>query len=425
MMEVAALRGANGLTVASTFSGCGGSCLGLEMAGFDVRWACEFVPAAQETYLLNHPGVALERRDVRLVEPIDVLDAGGLEPGELDVLEGSPPCASFSTAGRREKGWGKTKKYSDVSQRSDDLFFEFVRLLRGLKPRAFIAENVSGLVKGTAKGYFKLIMAALRESGYRVACRVLDAQWLGVPQARQRVIFIGLRDDLGLDPATAYPSPNAFRYSIREALHGLPGWDAHLHRVVHDTSGTWGKGDVTDQPSPTITVGVDGMNSGHFKVIGASTEEAFANAVMPLPLDAPAPTVMAGGMGGVSHGQVAVHCENGDGDMRGLAVGKEWAKLRPGETSSRYFQLVRAHPDKPSPTITAIGGEAGLASVAHPHESRKFTIAELKRICAFPDDFVLTGDYRQQWERLGRSVPPLMMRAVGEALARALASRAS
>ena len=102
--------------------------------------------------------------------------------GQLDLLDGSPPCASFSTSGTRDAGWCKVKKYSDVHQRVDDLFFEYVRLIKGLQPKTFVAENVSGLVKGKAKGYFKIILAALKECGYNVSCRVLDAQWLGVPQ---------------------------------------------------------------------------------------------------------------------------------------------------------------------------------------------------------------------------------------------------
>ena len=120
-------RKTNGFKVVSTFSGCGGSCLGFEMAGYDVLWANEFIPAAQETYRLNHPGVILNCEDIRTVEARDVLSRIRKEPGEVDVLEGSPPCASFSTAGKREKGWGDVRKYSDSEQRVDDLFFEFIR----------------------------------------------------------------------------------------------------------------------------------------------------------------------------------------------------------------------------------------------------------------------------------------------------------
>jgi DNA (cytosine-5)-methyltransferase 1 len=79
-----------------------------------------------------------------------------------------------------------------------------------------VAENVSGLVKGVAKGYFLEILAKLKACGYRVGCKVLDAQWLGVPQARQRTIFVGVREDLGKEPV--FPKPLAYRYSLREAL---------------------------------------------------------------------------------------------------------------------------------------------------------------------------------------------------------------
>jgi DNA (cytosine-5)-methyltransferase 1 len=165
MGEIAALPW-NGLTVASTFSGCGGSSLGYRMAGFRVLYANEFVAAARDTYAANAaPYTVLDPRDIRTLQPADVLAALQLPAGELDVLDGSPPCASFSTAGKRQKDWGKVKTYSETAQRTDDLFFEFARILRGVQPRVFIAENVSGLVKGVAKGYFLDILWKA-EQGY-------------------------------------------------------------------------------------------------------------------------------------------------------------------------------------------------------------------------------------------------------------------
>jgi DNA (cytosine-5)-methyltransferase 1 len=151
MAEVAAMPW-NGFTVASTFSGCGGSCLGYRMAGFKVVWANEFVPAAQESYRANMSSDAiLDCRDIRLVQPEEILQATGLARGELDLFDGSPPCQAFSTAGKREKGWGHEKTYEHgASQCNETLFDEYIRLLRGLQPRTFVAENVSGLVKGTA-----------------------------------------------------------------------------------------------------------------------------------------------------------------------------------------------------------------------------------------------------------------------------------
>lgn len=350
----------NGFNVISTFSGCGGSSLGYKMAGYKVLWANEFIPAAQETYQANHKGTILNKNDIRKVMPEDIFRETGLKRGELDLFDGSPPCAAFSTAGKREAGWGKVRKYSDTMQRVDDLFFEYSRLLEGLQPKTFVAENVSGLVKGTAKGYFKEILKTLRGCGYNVAAKVLDASWLGVPQARQRLIFIGVRNDIGLEPV--HPKPLSYQYTVRDALPEIGGLNTSQFGVkaVHDTSGAWSLGDVTDRPCPTITAQGEGQ-----MYIEAGTK--LSNCLQ-----------------------------------------KEYDNVPVGSNSDKYYNLSRPHPEKPCPTITQMGG-GSAAGVVHPFEKRKFTIAELKRVCAFPDDFILTGSYAQQWERLGRAVPPVMM----------------
>lgn len=350
----------NGFNAISTFSGCGGSSLGYRMAGFRILWASEFIDAARDSYRANKADYTiLDGRDIREVTAAEILTAIKMQPGELDLFDGSPPCASFSTAGKREAGWGKVKKYSDKSQRTDDLFFEYTRLLQGLQPKVFIAENVSGLVKGTAKGYFLEILRALKDCGYRVSCRVLDAQWLGVPQSRQRTIFIGVREDLGMDPV--HPKPLPYRYSVREALP----W---ITKAIHDTGGQFSVGDVTHRPACTVDT------NPRFFVDGEIEQET---------------------------------------DISRYAIGKEWDKIgKPGGQSDKFFQLTRPDLDGPCGCITASGGNTSTASVVHPTEKRKFTIAELRRICAFPDDFVLTGTYAQQWERLGRAVPPVMMRHI-------------
>jgi len=356
-------RRCNGLTAASTFSGCGGSSLGYRMAGFRVLYASEFVEAARDCYEANAAKhTFVDGRDIREVAPEDMLEKMGLAKGELDLLDGSPPCASFSTAGKREKHWGEVKKYSDTKQRTDDLFFEFARIVGGVQPRVFVAENVSGLIKGAAKGYFKEILRALKGCGYRVEARLLDAQWLGVPQARKRIIFVGVREDLGLDPV--FPAPLPYRYSVSDAIPGI---------------------------ATTLT------NKSYPSVERSPGE--------------PAPTILAGGPSDKS-GMVVPE----GGDLADYEIGKEWDKLPPGGQSARYFSLVKPDPSKPSPTVTAEGGVASLASVTHPTERRKFSIPELRRICGFPDDFVLLGTYAKQWERLGRAVPPVMMEKIAVAI---------
>ncbi len=380
MLEVADVRGTNGYKVASTFSGCGGSCLGFEMAGYDVRFASEFIPSAQDTYRANHPGVHLDTRDIREVEPEQILEIAGVAKGELDVFEGSPPCASFSMAGSRDDGWGKIKTYSGRKQRTDDLFWEYARLVDGIKPKVFVAENVSGLVRGVAKGYFRDILEMFKGLGYHVEARLVDAQWLGVPQARQRIIFMGVRDDLGVYPV--FPKPWPYRYSIRDACPWivragtappLDEWRASGRSIDATMK------DASTIPSSTITT---------------TTNE----------------------------GTGWCEAEDGPGDLtdsveslRGTCVGEEWQNVPVGGASDKYYQIKKSDPENPSFTITAAGGTK-CAGPVHPFERRKFTIHELKRLCAFPDDFNLLGSYAQQWERLGRSVPPLMMRAIASTI---------
>jgi len=390
MVEIAAVP-LNGYRVASTFSGCGGSSLGYRMAGFKVCWANEFIGPAQAVYRANFPDTPLDIRDIRQVEPADILSATGLQVGELDLLDGSPPCASFSMAGKRHKGWGEVKNYSaGRKQRTEDLFFEYARLVKALQPRVFVAENVSGLVKGAGKGYFLEILAALKAAGYRVRAQLLDAQWLGVPQARQRLFFVGVRLDLATDPA--FPAPRSVRYSVRDALPWIGAVECANGFNGHAMA-------PSGQPAATVQAS---------RAVRVQTYAGARSA------GEPAPTVL-------THGRRRTRSEltlavEPEADMRRFAVGRELDKLGQGEQSDRYFQLTRASLAAPSPTITAEGRKAHAASVAHPTECRKFSIAELRRICAFPDDFVLTGTYAEQWERLGRAVPPLMMAAIAETI---------
>ena len=355
----------NGLTVASLFSGCGGSCLGYRMAGFKVVYANEFAPHAQAIYRENmDPRCYLDTRDVREVTAESIREIVG---GEVDVLDGSPPCQAFSTAGRREKNWGKARKYEHgATQKNEQLFEEYIRILRGLKPKAFVAENVSGLVKGTAKGFFIEIMRGLKESGYRVRCQILDAQWLGVPQTRQRAIFLGVREDLGFDPE--FPKPLPYRYTVRDACPWIVS-------AGKDPKGKFSKKEgMADEPSATVVA----MPGGHLWATG--DKEVVS--------------------------------------IEGTAIGREYDNVEVGHGSGKYFSLVRADPERPSPAILAAGGEsAGIASVVHPHQKRKFTIEEVKRLCSFPDDFQMAGTFAERWRVLGNSVPPVMMRKIAAALA--------
>ena len=212
-------RAQHALTVISTFAGCGGSSLGYSMAGFRELLAVEWDDNAAATFRLNFPDVPLYHGDIAKLTVEDVLARTGLRPGELDVFDGSPPCQGFSTAGKRDFG-------DDRNQ----LFREYVRLLRGLKPKVFVMENVSGMVKGKMKLIFADILRELKASGYRVSARLMNAMYFNVPQSRQRMIFIGVREDMGVEPA--HPRAQTRLASARTATVGVPVDQQELAQLI-------------------------------------------------------------------------------------------------------------------------------------------------------------------------------------------------
>jgi DNA (cytosine-5)-methyltransferase 1 len=401
-------RPRNGLKAVGSFSGCGGSSCGLKAAGWEVLAAVEFIPAAAETYRANFPETYVFEKDIRNLTVQEILDKTGLRPGELDLFEGSPPCASFSAAGAGEKDWGKTKKYSDSEQRTDDLFYEWVRLLEGLRPRAFIAENVPGMINGNALSeYAHKITAELSKLGYHVRAQVLNAANYGVPQERERLIFVGVRMDQDVDRWEYPPPTTPVPHSLEQALADVRGQS----RADLDASSMEGK-----------AVG----RTWH------AYQEAYA-AGLTRPDFAKLPCARCGktvGLGGHMEGEGDDAVPVGGRPENGHTVQK-WSKeglplkatCADGEKSwivKDYFLLVVPDAKRPCPTLTATGSGVGAASVAHPTECRKFTPAEALSISGFPVNFKLTGTREQRYERVGRAVPPPLYEALGRRLAELL-----
>lgn len=215
-------------------------------------------------------------------------------------------------------------------------FFEYSRLLKELQPKVFVAENVKGLTTGKAKGYFLNILKELTDCGYSVKCNILNSKWLGVPQGRERTIFIGVRDDLGLIPI--HPSPFSYYYTIRDAFEGK-----------------------------------DGLEGEHTKLTTEKSKKLYE------------------------------WCKKNNETK----VSKAHEVLY-GKTSwYNYYKLDYHHV---SYTITT------KSSLWHPNIMRTLTIPEVKRISSFPDDFKLSGGFDKKWERLGRAVPPLMMKQIAKTI---------
>ena len=172
----------------STFSGCGGSSEGLKQAGWDVVWANEFVAAASETYCANHKNTFMCTDDIRGITAQQIFDQAKIK--KINLFEGSPPCASFSMSGGREKLWGKEKKYSDRFQRTDDLAYIWVDLALSTEADSLLMENVKGLTIGSAKNYLINIVNTIRSRGYKVRVIVADATYFGVSQQRPRTYIV-------------------------------------------------------------------------------------------------------------------------------------------------------------------------------------------------------------------------------------------
>ena len=187
----------NGLKVFSCFACGGGSTMGYKLAGCDVIGDCELDKRMNDVYVKNHHPKYNYLMDIRDFNNLDDLPE---ELYHLDILDGSPPCSTFSMAGEREDAWGKEKKFREGQkvQTLDDLVFVFIETVAKLRPKVAIMENVEGLLLGSAWKYVKQIYKMFHDIGYKVRHELLKGEDMGVPQTRHRVFFIATRLDFDL-----------------------------------------------------------------------------------------------------------------------------------------------------------------------------------------------------------------------------------
>ena len=187
----------NGLKVFSCFACGGGSTMGYKLAGCDVLGCCEIDPRMNKVYIKNHNPKYNYLMDIRDFNKLDNLPE---ELYHLDILDGSPPCSTFSMAGEREEAWGKEKRFKEGQklQTLDDLLFEFIDTVAKLKPKVAIMENVEGLLLGNAFEYVKEIYVRFQKIGYTVRHELLKGENMGVPQTRHRVFFVATRLDFDI-----------------------------------------------------------------------------------------------------------------------------------------------------------------------------------------------------------------------------------
>lgn len=221
----------NGLKVFSCFACGGGSTMGYKLAGCEVIGCCEIDPKMNEIYVKNHHpkhNFLMDIRDFNNIPNEELPE----ELFHLDILDGSPPCTTFSMAGSREDSWGKKKKFREgqKEQTLDDLSFIFIETAKKLKPKVVIMENVEGLILGEAFSYVQKIYKMFDEIGYKVHHWLLKGELMGIPQTRHRVFFVGCRNELDIDPSSINMSFNYEPVTLREIRDGKPG-----HPIRKDT----------------------------------------------------------------------------------------------------------------------------------------------------------------------------------------------
>jgi DNA (cytosine-5)-methyltransferase 1 len=373
--------------VISCFAGGGGSSTGYRLAGGKILLINEFVKEAIASYSQNYPDTPVLVDDIKKYSGQDFLKMAGIESGELDILDGSPPCSAFSVNGKGAKGWlgyqedtRKTyfdddgnvvhegevkeaigaKKYSDGKMQTgiEDLFLEFIRVANEVRPKVIIAENVKGITFAESRSKLFEFIKAFEAIGYEVTYSVLNAADYGVAQGRERTIFICVRQDvcdaIGLNVLNlngVFPPPSGNHISIEDAIDDVindPAEEQMLLDYVRDSYQKKFVDMLPHRPEKTLHPGLP-----------------------------------------------------------------EFRHLNP---KGSCFSIKRPAPSRVSPTLTQTGQQRTASGVLHYEKDRKLTVLEMKRIMSLPEDYSLTGKFDKQAERIGRMVAPKMMAEVAKSV---------
>lgn len=390
--------GRKGLNAVSLFSGAGGFCDGVRLAGYSVLCAVEADPDACRTHSANFPDVALFKGDIQCFlkehQP-GVPTCEEMATQGVDLVYGGPPCQGFSQIGPR-----------DLKDPRNLLYKEFVRVVEELAPRAFVMENVPNMVAMRNGHYRDQILGAFQEAGYRrTAVLTLLASDFGVPQDRRRVFFIGLRDGLpvhgGLEDA-------CYRL-LAEQKCKRP---VTVHQAISDLPLSVSEDDGP-LPYPTLRPG----RCPDYQRL--------------MRLDCDAPLLSMGWKCARLDGSRLLynHHTKGIEPRRKRII----EAIRPGKrgdslpehlwNGTRAHKWRRLDPDRPSYTILA-QMHRDLSEWIHPEHDRWITVREAARLQSFHDGFVFHGSEYQQLKQVGNAVPPLLGLAVARTVRRLLSGEA-
>ena len=365
-------------TYISFFAGGGGSSAGYKLAGGDCRFVNEFQQVAVDTYLANWPETPHICGDIKSVTGQQIMEMTGLRVGELDILDGSPPCPPFSMSGTKQKGWNKEKvAYGMKQQNIEDLTWEMIRITSEMRPKVVICENVKGLTMDYAKQHLDRMCADFEKEGYTTTYKVMNGIHFGVPQKRQRVFIVSVRndvlDDIGMPwmlISSLFPDGADEEPTLEDAIGDLRLDNENRVEAVElcdamkkSAKYKWMKR-LPKNPDRVVSVGDDVVGPWYDKVI---------------------------------------------------AHRKKWGKSIP-EKKTSFYQSRRVPWNQASHTLSEQGLQTSLAVHLHPEEDRVYTTKESKRIMTLPEDYILTGTLNQKLARIGLMVAPMMMKYLAESI---------
>ena len=365
-------------TYISFFAGGGGSSCGYKLAGGDCRFVNEFQQVAVDTYLENWPNTPHICGDIKNVTGKQIMEMTGLKVGELDIMDGSPPCPPFSMSGTKKKGWNKEKiAYGMKQQNIEDLTWEMIRIAGEMKPKVIICENVKGLTLDYARDHLNRMVADFEALGYSTTYKVLNGIHFGVPQKRQRVFIVSVRDDI-LDAigmnwmlvSSLFPEGANEEPTLEDAIGDLRLNNENrveaeelITAMRKSAKWKWLKR-LPKNPEKVVSVGDDVVAPFYDKVI---------------------------------------------------AHRKKMGKTVP-EAKHSFYQSRRVPWNQASHTLSEQGLMTSLAVHLHAEEDRVYTTKEAKRIMTLPEDYVLTGTLNEKLARVGLMVAPMMMKYLAESI---------
>jgi DNA (cytosine-5)-methyltransferase 1 len=386
------------LRVIDLFCGAGGLSLGFSQAGLEIVYALDKDRDSCDTYRSNHPSTTVDCLPIDRISPDEIASKVG---GRIDVIVGGPSCQGFSTAGRKT-GW--VREDDDRNQ----LWSHMLGLVKRLEPRAFLLENVPGLIYWKEGHFGHKILEQFQKAGYTVAIEILLAADFGVPQVRRRVFMVGLRGKTKFQ----FPSPT------------------HLGAWRRDTIELWER----ERRKRRLLRHISCWEAiGDLPVLGRSLGGDTTILGQPGPLT-PYAKLMRGRAGSLHDHQVSALADEHLNLVRLVPQGGTWRDIPPHQLPDRFYGmrrtdsstlLGRLDPYRPAYTITTQFNNPTAGCFVHPWEDRVLSIREGARLQSFPDDYRFMGGTESRYRQVGNAVPPLLARVLATALVSRLSRQAS